>query len=106
MFSHQCFFPFSQVLKEVLHPDLGLDIDVDNTFEDVLIALQNSLRQVLLLLSSPLRSFRPPSERDGPDVTSDVGGGGQAEGGREREGAAAQVVAGDWTKLNKTTKLN
>ena len=81
MFSHQCFFPFSQVLKEVLHPDLGLDIDVDNTFEDVLTALQNSLRQVLLLLSSPLRSFRPPSERDGPDV----GGGGQAEGGRERE---------------------
>jgi hypothetical protein len=79
VFSHQWFFPFSQVLKEVLHPDLGLDIDVDNTFEDVLTTLQNSLRQVLLLLSSPLRSFRPPS--DG----TDVGGGGEAEGERERE---------------------
>ena len=57
--------------------------------KDVLTVLQDSLRQVLLLLSSPVRSFRPSS--DG----SDVGGGGEAGGG----GGGEKEMQRKWSQV-------
>eukprot|EP00802_Teleaulax_amphioxeia_P025571 Tamp_26444.p1 GENE.Tamp_26444~~Tamp_26444.p1 ORF type:complete len:196 (-),score=24.55 Tamp_26444:264-851(-) len=46
-----------QVLKEVLSSDvLGLQVDVESSFESLLKALQESLRKVLLILSFPIGS--------------------------------------------------